>query len=186
MSEVKYISNRVSYRETPQEITVVISAAVSPAKIRLLTIWLVLFGICGLLMVSQIFVPGYSGQQRMGFFAIGAFWVYFMYKAGYAWFFRRKGMEFIRIQDGKFSIKRAVSTYGKSIEFLTGNIKQLSLRERNERSFAWELENSFWVLGGERIKFDYLGREIRLGMQLTDDEAKKLLQLFIRWLKNHH
>lgn len=184
MSEVKYISPRVSYRELPGEVTVVISATVSKSRQAALTVWLLLFGISGLLIISQIFVPGYTSYQRIGFFAFGSFWVYFIYKIGYAWFFRRKGMEFIRIQDGKMTIKRAVSTYGKSVEFLIGNIRDFSLREKNERSFSAELENSFWVLGGERLKFDYLGREIRLGIQLTEPEAKKLLQLFIRWLKN--
>lgn len=186
MSEVKYISPRVSYREMPGEVTVVISASISKSRQAALTVWLVLFGISGLLVITQIFLPGYNSYQRIGFFAFGTFWAYFIYKIGYAWFFRRKGMEFIRIQDGKLTIKRAVSTYGKSVEFFVGNIRDFSLRERNERSFASELENSFWVLGGERLKFDYLGREIRLGMQLSEPEAKKLLQLFIRWIKNHN
>lgn len=185
MSEIKYISPKVSYRESPSEVTVVISAAISKSKFNLLTVWLVLFGVSGLLIVSQIFVPGYEGYTRIGFFAFGTFWAYFMYKTGYAWFFRRKGREFIRIYDGKMTVKRAIGTYGKSYEFFLDNIKHFGMRERDKRSFAAELENSFWVLGGERLKFDYLNREIRLGMQMNDQEAKKLEQLFIRWLKNH-
>lgn len=184
MSEIKYISKRVSYCEKPDEVTVVILAAGTKAKFKVLTVWLVLFTLCGLVLFSQLFVPGYEGYTKIGIFAFTCFWAYFIYKIGYVWFWRKDGREFLRIQDGKLSIKRAIKTYGKSYDFLIGNIKQMDRRELNKRSFATELESSFWVLGAERIKFDYLGREIRFGLQLTEEEAKKLVQLFIKWMKN--
>lgn len=185
MSEIKYISKRVSYCEKPDEITVVILANGTKAKFNVLTIWLVLFALCGIVLFSQLFVPGYEGYTKIGIFAFSAFWGYFLYKVGYVWFWRKDGREFLRIYDGKFSIKRAIKTYGKSYEFLLGNIKQLDRRELSQKSFSTELENSFWVLGGETIKFDYLGREIRFGLQLNEEETKKLTQLFIKWVKNY-
>jgi hypothetical protein len=184
MSEIKYISKRVSYLEKPDELTVIILANGTPAKLKVLTIWLGLFVVCGLILFSQLFVPGYDGYTKIGIFAFTSFWAYFIYKVGYVWFWRRDGREFLRIYEGKLSVKRAIKTYGKSHEFLLGNIGKLERREINEKSFGAELENSFWVLGGERLKFDYLGREIRFGLQITEEEAKKLAQLLIKWMKN--
>lgn len=182
MSEVKYISKRLSYCEQNDDTTIIIASEISKSKMTMLTIWLVLFGISGFLISIQMFFP-YPGYTRIGFFAFSTFWGYFMYKIGYTWLFKRKGVEFIRITDGKFYLKRAIGTTGKAHEFLLGNIKRIEPREFEKKSFAWELENSFWVLGGERIKFDYLGKEIRLGIQISDDETKKLLQLFHSTLK---
>ena len=184
MAEIKYISKRVSYCEKQDEITVVILANGTKRKFQILTVWLVLFTLSGLVLFSQLFVPGYEGYTKIGIFAFSAFWGYFIYKVGYVWFWRKDGREFLRLYDGKLSIKRAIKTYGKSHDFLIGNIKAMDRRDINEKSFGTELENSFWVLGGEKIKFDYMGREIRFGLQLTEEEAKKLVQLFIRWMKN--
>lgn len=185
MSEVKYISPRISYRENQGETTLVISSQIAKPKFVMLTVWLCLFGLSGLLIVSQIFVPGYPGMTRIGFIAFTSFWAYFMYRLGYVWWFRKSGMEFIRLQDGKLSIKRAIHTYGKSHEFLIGNIKHFGQRVQAQKSFSTELENSFWVLGGERLQFEYLGRDIRFGIQLTDEEVQKLKPLFTKWLKSN-
>lgn len=184
MSEIKYISKRVSFCEKPDEITVVILANGTKAKFNVLTVWLGLFIVCGLVLFSQLFVPGYDGYTKIGIFAFTCFWAYFIYKVGYIWFWRKDGREFIRIHDGKLSLKRAIKTYGKSYDFLIGNISQMKRRVMNQKSFGSELENSFWVMGGEKLQFDYLGREIRFGLQLTEEEAKKLTQLFIKWFKN--
>jgi hypothetical protein len=185
LSEIKYISNRVSYRELPHEITVVISPRISKAKFVALSIWLILFTLCGLFIASQLFVRGYDFYTKTGIFAFTAFWGWFIYKTGYAWFWRKSGREFIRIHDGTLTIKRSINTYGKTYNFLIGNIKGIDKRDLAERSFSAELEKSFWVVAGERIKFDYLGREIRFGLQLNDEESKRLVQLFIKWFKNN-
>lgn len=184
MNEVVYISPKVSYCEKPHEITIVISASITKARFSLLTLWLILFGASGIIISSQMFVTGYDGYTRIGFFAFTCFWVYFMYKIGYAWRWRKSGREFLKITEGKLTIKRAIGAYGKSYEFLIGNIKQIALRDVNEKSFSWELENSFWVLGGERIRFDYMGKEVKFGMQISEADAKKLSHLMIKWFKN--
>jgi len=185
LSEIQYISKRVSYRELPHEITVVISPRISKTKFTLLTVWLALFIICGLLIASQLFVKGYDFYTKTGLFAFTAFWGWFIYKTGYAWFWRKYGAEYIRIHDNQLTIKRAINSYGKTYSFLIGNIKGMDRRDLPERSFSAELEKSFWVVAGERLKFDYMGREIRFGLQLNDEEAKRLVQLFIKWFKNN-
>ena len=183
MGEVKYISDRLSFKEGENEITVVILASSSKAKLNFFTIWLSLFAISGLLISVQIFVPGYGGYQRIGIFAFTTFYIYFIYKLGYVWLWRMKGIEFIRIAEDCLTMKRAIGTYGKTYSFFVANIKNFGLRKINQKAFSWELENSYWVVGGEKLSFDYNGKETRFGLQLNDDEIKKLYSLIHKWLK---
>jgi hypothetical protein len=50
--------------------------------------------------------------------------------------------------------------------------------EENSLQSVWE--NSPWVVGGERIEFDYLGKVIRLGRKINEKDAKLLFQILVK------
>lgn len=72
--------------------------------------------------------------------------------------------------------KRAILSYGKAHHFLLENIKNLGTHELENGSWAKILENSFWVLGGQKVRFDYMGREMQLGIQLDPKESERLVK----------
>jgi hypothetical protein len=47
--------------------------------------------------------------------------------------------------------------------------------ELSNAKFADTFNQSFWVKGGERLEFDSQSQLIRLGMQLSDEEARVIL-----------
>jgi hypothetical protein len=57
------------------------------------------------------------------------------------------------------------------------NIQKLGLLAVDERSWKWQLDQSGWMIGGERLGFEHLGRKIIFGKGLSDEEARQLVPL---------
>jgi len=112
------------------------------------------------------------------------FWAYFEYKIFHAYLWRKSGKEKIKIRDKKFLYKRDISGRGKIKSFETDFIKDLRMPEPKENSFSENLNNSYWVIGGEKLAFDYYGKEIKFGIQLEEADAKALLKLIMKEMKS--
>lgn len=182
MPEIKQISNRISYCEGRSEYTMVITPPEKSTRFYLLTLWLSTFVLCGIVVSIQLFL-NYSREIKLFFVVFLVFWLYYVLMAGRVWLFYSRGGEFIRVCDGKFFIKRAIGTYGKTHDFLIQNMKRIEMRNAPSGSFSWELEKSYWVLGGHSLVFDYNGREVRLGIRLDKKEAGLALRILNEWIK---
>ncbi|MFM7725657.1 MAG: hypothetical protein ACKO7B_03065, partial [Flavobacteriales bacterium] len=66
---------------------------------------------------------------------------------------------------------------GKRALFQHHNIFKLGLIKRDATSFLAFLDDSFWIIGGERVGFSYSGRRIQLGKQLALRDAELLLRV---------
>lgn len=96
---------------------------------------------------------------------------------------RISGREKIKIRNNKLVYKRDVSGRGKVKTYETDFIKDLRLIEPKENSFIENLNNSYWVIAGEKLAFDYYGGEIKLGLQLEETAAKALLKIMKNGLR---
>jgi len=52
---------------------------------------------------------------------------------------------------------------------------KLGLIDIDRTSWKWQLNDSFWVMGGERLGFEHLGKKVAFGKGLTDEEAKRVV-----------
>ena len=77
----------------------------------------------------------------------------------------------------KLNLKKSIKSYGKSIPFYFENIKNFSLRIPDKNSIQVVWESSPWVNGGERLFFEYFGKEIGFGRKLNDKDAILLYNL---------
>lgn len=173
MGAIKSISERVSYKKHEGFITVAISPRLDDKKQFLLTFWIFAWTFCGLVFISQLFA-GHTEDVFLGMVIMTVFWAYYEYRIGYVWMWRRKGLELIKIEEGKMTYKRSLKSYGKAFEFYIDNISNFGVVPQKAGSIGDVLGNSFWVIGGERLRFDYQGKEIRFGVQLSDEETEKL------------
>jgi hypothetical protein len=64
------------------------------------------------------------------------------------------------------------------------NIQKLGLLNVDQRSWKWQLNQSGWVVGGERLGFEHLGKKIIFGKGLTDEEARRLVPILKDALKH--
>lgn len=174
---MEYLSERVSIERSEGRTSVVISARLPKAKEALLVTWTVAWSLCGLyiLYARSEMTPGDPLRQYL--LAFLAFWAYFLLKIGRATLWRLKGFELWRIKGGSVTIKDSLFGYGKANTYFVDNIQRLGLLDRDPNSWKTQWNESNWVVGGERLGFEHVGKRVVFGKGLTDDEARRLLPI---------
>lgn len=113
-------------------------------------------------------------QKRLVLLIVIAFWAYYEFKVGRAYFFRKFGHEKIWMKDGKVYYKREINKKGRTKTFDAEFIKEFTVLEYNKHDFFQSMSRSFWTLAGETIAFDYHAKTMRFGIQLDENEAKEI------------
>jgi hypothetical protein len=67
--------------------------------------------------------------------------------------------------------------------YKTNEIENFYQAEHSSKNFFSFMEDSFWVIGGQRIYFSYRNKKVILGIQLNEVEVKRLLSLLNGQLK---
>ncbi|MCE9539899.1 MAG: hypothetical protein K8R85_11875 [Bacteroidetes bacterium] len=179
---MEYIGKRISIKRTESELSIVILSLINKLKSRFLFLWFILWSISGIIVLSQYFIM-HDPNTKTAIIVWMGFWAYFEYKIFHAYLWRKSGKEKIKINDKKLLYKRDVSGRGKIKTYEIDFIKDLRLIEPKENSFMEDLNNSYWVIGGEKLTFDYYGKEIKFGLQLDEADAKALLKLIMKEIK---
>ncbi|MBK7945050.1 MAG: hypothetical protein IPJ85_06970 [Flavobacteriales bacterium] len=172
---MEQLSATVSIDRREGRMSVAIEAKATPVQRALLALWLLVWIAAGIVVIiaRQDLQPGDPTRQFM--LAFLAFWAYFLVVVGRAVLWRWKGVELWRVKDGVLTVKDSLLGYGKARTYFAENIQQLGLIKIDRESWKWQWNDSVWVIGGERIGFEHLGRKVILGKGLTDDEAKRLV-----------
>lgn len=174
---MEQLSERVSVERGDGRLSVVISARTSRGTEALLIAWAVAWLFCGIyVMVTRNDLPE-GDPLRQYLLAFMAFWLYFAVTVGKALLWRLKGFELWRVKDGALVVKDSLFGYGKAHTYFVDNIQQLGLLKVDESSWKWQWNRSVWVIGGERLGFEHLGRKVVFGKGLTDAEAARLVPL---------
>jgi hypothetical protein len=95
-------------------------------------------------------------------------------------------MEYIKIDEDEFTYKCSVGRFGKASRFYLEDMGPLTVEELSSKSLTVNIEDSFWFIGGERIRFSYRDKQHKLGRQLTQEESKDLARLIKKQLAKHH
>ena len=89
---------------------------------------------------------------------------------------RKSGKEILVFKKGEMTLQNAFGNRGKKEKFKLEEIKQLGIVKQDENSFFYFLDDSFWIMGGERLGFVYNRSKIRFGKQLNPRDAQTLLR----------
>ncbi len=155
----------------------VVSARLPKGKEALLITWAIAWILCGAYVIYARTELAEDDPLRQYLLAFLAFWAYFAFKIGRVVLWRTKGFELWRIKDGSLTIKDSILGYGKASTYFVENIQKLGLLNFDETSIKWQLNDSPWVMGGERLGFEYLGKKVIFGKGITDEEARNVLSL---------
>ncbi len=170
-----YIGQQISIQQKENELSIVILSLKTKIKNNILFAWLLLWSVSGVIVFTQYFlVP--DPDTKTAIIVWMGFWAYFEYKTVIAYRWRTLGKEIIKVREGKLLYKRDVAGKGKIKEYNLDFIKDLRFIEPKENSFFENLNDSYWVVAGERLAFDYYGAEIKLGLQLGEADAKQLIK----------
>ncbi|MBV6405050.1 MAG: hypothetical protein IT228_01435 [Flavobacteriales bacterium] len=173
---MEFLSDRVSVQRKAGTTTVVISPRLPRGQQALLLAWTVAWTCCGIAVaIVGLGLP--AGRERSFALAYLAFWAYFEYRLVRVLLWRLKGFEKWRVKDGVLTVKDDILGFGRATDHFVENIREPGLLAVDRRSWAWQLNGSFWVMGGERIGFEHHGRKVALGKGLTEQEAVRLVKV---------
>ena len=181
--KVKYINDRISFLELPDELTIVMLSKKNDLKSALLFAWLICWSLIGLVMIYYLLVSDLNRENKLYIFIFLIFWLYFeiIVMKGFLW--RKSGKELIRINKDGLQIKNDINGYGKLKTYFLENISNLKPIEIKKNSIIKELDASYWNLGGDRLMFDYVNRPVKFAKELEEKDTFKILKLIRSKLK---
>jgi hypothetical protein len=179
---MEFISDRVSVERTPTSMSVVISTRLPAAQRNLLIAWLLAWTACGIYFMVEAAKPQ-PRDMLLTLWIMLAFWAYFELRILRVVLWRMKGFEDWRVKEGELTVKNDLFGYGKATRYFIANIQRFGKLDMEETSWKWQMSDSFWTRGAERLGFEYLGKKVAFGRGITADEAHRLAVLMAQELK---
>ncbi len=176
MSDTKSIGQRISYAQHTDSFTVVITQEIPQTSFRLLCAWW--FAWCG---IGGVFIWQWSitqiADERVFYAICIAFWAYFLFRVGKVIAWRKWGKELIRITPHALSLKNAFGSYGRAFEIPLNSIDRMEVVKPDPKKFLQSLDQSFWIMGGDRLFIKSKAKRIPLGKQISEREAGALAKV---------
>lgn len=171
------ISDRILVEEEEGALVVRIRPFQESFKQGLLTLWTFLWSFCGLVVLYFLLLGTMPREEKLVLFVFLVFWGYFEYMGLRAFFWRRSGMERIRIDEEGVRIEQDAPFFHRRAHYSPGELRDLRFIENEEPSFQQQFENAYYVVGGFTLEFIGSGRRAPFGEKLEEGEAKKLHSL---------
>ncbi len=182
---MKKIGDRISYEKHDGFFTIIISTQIDKWKENLMLMWLLAWTFCGSIFMYYFFNGNIQGDEKLTLFVMIIFWTYFEIRITRAYLWRRFGLEFIRIDEDRVTIKRSIKGYGRATPILSSQIEKITPADLKERSYAKVFNDSFWLIGKGTIRIQAKDDDIYIGSQLNLNDASKLSKEMNKILKSY-
>ncbi len=171
---MKIISPRLSILKKENLLSIVILPTGDKRKLGLLFLWLFAWSVCGIIVLVNYFTLKDANSKLFTIIYL-SFWAYFEFSIARTYVWKKFGKEKLWIQNNTLHYQREINKKGKILEFPLDLISKFRFLEISKSSFTDSINQSFWVKCGERLEFDAQAKVIRLGMQLSDEETRIVL-----------
>lgn len=178
--EIKNISERASYAEKPEELSVVIIANTDKSKITNVLMILVLWLVGGAVVVWNYFTMKDEKAKIMTLIWI-AFWLYFDYIMLKALMWLWKGREILKFRDGELFYKKDTGGRGWVNSFDLNKIRNVKAKEQKSGGWLKKFGADYWSTDCDSIRFECEDKEIAMGFNLNEKEVSKI----VFFLKNY-
>lgn len=170
---MKLLGERISIVKKQNLLSIVILATNDKRKLAVLFLWLLAWSVCGVIVMINYFQV--MNQEAKLFLIIYlSFWAYFEVSIIRAFIWRKYGKEKIWIKDGTFHYQREINGRGKIKQFIPDLIREFKILDVRPGNLIDNLNQSFWVRGGERLEFLHQTKTLRFGMQISDEQARSV------------
>jgi hypothetical protein len=183
-TEPKFIGKSISIQRGRDFIEVRISQKILRWQESLLFVWLLGWTFCGSVFIYYA-LEAEASSDRLFFIICSSLWLFFFVRITKVFLWRRGGVEILRISPGKFTIRNAFWNFGKIQEFHLNHVFKLGMQKKSATSFLAFLDDSFWIMGGDRLGFSYSGQQIQFAKQLTTRDAELLLRVIDGAIREH-
>lgn len=181
---MKWIGEHISFDDKQDLTTIVIYPKQQFWVNALMGAWLAMWLSIGGIMIWALYELHLTDQEEIILFVFLSFWLYYAIRVGRGFVWLIWGKELIKINETAFVYKRSIKGYGTAKSYQIQNINKMRLHVPKEKSFQAVWEASPWIRGGERLEFDYMGKEIRFGRKLNDKDSKLLFQVITKRIEN--
>jgi hypothetical protein len=168
------MDKRINISKKENTLEIEIKALKDDAKQKILLVWIVLFSLCGVAILSQFFYD-YDKPTKFFFAVYLAFWLFFEFKVIYAYRWRNAGLEKIIVNGAEITLIKEIGKRGITQVINSDKISNLRLYEPEELSFIKSINTSYWNINKYSLAFDYQGKPLPFAIDLDKTEAKKLL-----------
>ena len=185
---MKTIGERISYKHHPENYTTfVISTKIERWKETLLLTWIIAWTFSGAVFLYFLLLGELGKEEKLILFVLSVFWAYFEYRIVRVFLWRKYGVEYIKIDEDKFTIKKSILGYGKAKSYLTQQIdvNKVESLKQNPKSFAKVMNDSFWVMGEGAVRFSDKNDFVYFGHQLEAEDSEKLAKTIKSTLKKY-
>ena len=179
---VTELSNRTSYLESADRLSIVVSAKSDGQKAMLRWFWAIAWLFIGGYVIYELGKEGLEKEVKLVLNIFLVFWFYYLVRIVRTLFWQLKGEERLLLKEDGLTLKDAFGEWGKAISFHVDNVSPMKAREKE---IGWRslFEDSFWALGLGVTQFQVEGRVITFGRGLEDKERNALIRLFNKKLK---
>lgn len=177
---MKWIGKRISFVEDKDKSTFVIYPERKPIVLAMIGAWFAMWLTIGGVTFWAWNTFELTQQEEIIVVIFLIFWAYYAQRVGRTFLWFMYGKEMLKINEAHFSIKRSIRGYGKAHQYFVDNIKKMSLHQPKEQSIQSAWEKSPWIVGGERIFFEYMGKQTKVGRKLDEKDAKLLFQMLTK------
>lgn len=182
MENIQTIGKRSSILIKDQVFSLVILPTDNKKKVNLMFLWLLAWSVSGVIVITNYFTLQQESAKLFIIVWLG-FWAYFEFQIVRVYMWKRFGKEKLWIKNGTLFYQQDINGKGKIKEYDTNLVSNFEMVELTKGSIADTFSQTFWVKGGERIEFTCQSNKIRFGMQLEDDDAKKIITALKKFLK---
>ena len=182
MENLQVIGKRSSVSIKDKTFSLVILPTDDKKKTMLLFAWLLAWSVSGIIIMANYFTLT-NEKAKMMILVWLAFWAYFEYKIIKVFTWKRFGKEMLWIKNGTLHYQQNTNGKGKIEKYDLNLVSDWKLIEVEAANFSDNFNQTFWVKGGERIEFTCQGKAVKLGMQLSNEDAKVILKLIEKTVK---
>ena len=179
---MKFLSDKISIRRSNGKTSVVILARSERWKEALLLFWLLAWTFSGMVFLFYFFADT-PYRHQLPLLVLIFFWLYFELKAVKAFIWRRNGYERLTFSGETLILEARPLFFGKPRRFDLREIEGITKISQSEKNFFSFIDASFWSTSGERLVFNYRGKDIVFGKQINDEECTKLIGVLNNELK---
>lgn len=174
MLKTNIMDNRIQINKDTERLEIVIKSFLDQKKQQLLLIWIILFSLCGLAIISQFFAD-YEAGDKVFFAVYVAFWIFFEFKVIYAYRWRKFGQELIIIEDNELILIKSVGKRGVTQKFVISDIKKLDFFKDENGGFINSMNKSYWNINKYHLMLLLENSKVPFGIDLEAKDAKQIL-----------
>ena len=168
------MKKRIEVKKEAQKLEIIIKAFYDTGKQKMLLIWIVLFSLCGIAIITQFF-QDYEANYKIIFGVYLAFWLFFEFKVIYAYRWRRSGKEKISIENNQMVLSKTIGKRGVTQQFNLNDIKKFDFFKNEGSSFLNVMNSSYWNINKYHLAI-YLEKSIvPFAIEVNNKEAKNIL-----------